>query len=319
MLRAYDYTESRADSMFVRDVKLFNKEKEIAQKFVLNNPLTKKICECPACECNNTKYIFESWGIDYYICQECNSIFVPAEEELISSYLELEEMKEFRNTEIYQKQASTSRAEQWKELLFWIQYRVYRYIKKSSNLMVIDIGNKYKGLIDKLTSSSFIANYEWKDAICEIDSDKICSADVILYINHLQHEINPVESLQRIKKFLSDDGLLILSTRLGSGFDILTLKGGTDDIFPYEHVMLPSRKGLELILNRAGYEMLEISTPGIRDIDSVMKNRERVEESNFFIKYFLSTADDKVLQDFQQFLQKSGFSSFARVIARKRR
>ena len=149
-------------------------------------------------------------------------------------------------------------------------------------------------------------------------SEKIEKADVILYMNQLQHETNPTETLKELRKELKEDGVLILNTRLGSGFDILTLKGNMDSIFPYEHIMLPSRKGLEMILEEAGYELLEITTPGTRDMESVIRNKERIEESNFFVKYLLQTADKATMADFQQFLQKSGLSSFAQVVARVR-
>ena len=130
--------------------------------------------------------------------------------------------------------------------------------------------------------------------------------------------LQPLNFRMRLKKDLKKGGILILNTRLGSGFDILTLKGSMDSIFPYEHIMLPSRRGLEMILDKAGYELLEITTPGTRDMESVLKNKERVEESNFFIKYLLKTADRSTLADFQKFLQKSGMSSFAQVVAKVR-
>lgn len=83
--------------------------------------------------------------------------------------------------------------------------------------------------------------------------------------------------------------------------------------------MLPSRKGLEKILQDAGFELLEITTPGTRDMESVLRNKDRIEDGNFFVKYLLNTADKSVLSDFQQFLQKSGLSSFAQVVAKVRK
>ena len=134
----------------------------------------------------------------------------------------------------------------------------------------------------------------------------------------MQHEADPIITLREIGNNLKHNGLIILSTRLGSGFDILTLKGSTSDIFPYEHIMLPSKVGLEMILDEAGYELLEITTPGTRDINEVLNNQERIDDNNLFVRQLLRTADRRTLSDFQQFLQRSLMSSFAQLIARKR-
>lgn len=74
-----------------------------------------------------------------------------------------------------------------------------------------------------------------------------------------------------------------------------------------------------MILEEAGFQLLEITTPGTRDMESVLRNQERIEESNFFVKYLMRVADKRTLADFQRFLQKSGLSSFAQVVAKVRK
>ena len=227
-------------------------------------------------------------------------------------------MKELRLTEEYQNQAEFRRSNIWDELVMWAQFRIYRYLGKNTGLDVIDYGNRYLGSVNRFRESGICGKYELRDSILPVQTEKVSKGDVILYMNQLQHEVNPIATLQELRKDLKDDGVLILNTRLGSGFDILTLKGSMDSVFPYEHIMLPSSKGLELILEQAGFELLEITTPGTRDMESVLRNKERIEESNFFVKYLLRTADEVTLADFQQFLQKSGLSSFAQVVAKVR-
>ena len=87
-----------------------------------------------------------------------------------------------------------------------------------------------------------------------------------------------------------------------------------------EIAFVGTSRGIEnKLVAKAGYELLEITTPGTRDMESVLRNRDKIEDGNFFIKYLLKTADKSTLADFQQFLQKSGLSSFVQVIARVRR
>ncbi len=319
MLKAYDYSEPGQQTVEIQNAELFRREKEGALKFVLNHRLRPQKKECPVCGSKHTKFIFSRWDVDYLFCDECCSIFVPVDEETIQKYLNIEEMKELRISDDYQKQAECRRGGIWDELVMWAQFRTYRYLGKNTDLDVIDYGNRYLGSIERFRCSGLCGHYELRDSIMPVETEKLSSANVILYMNQMQHEVNPVSTLQELKPHLKEDGILIVNTRIGSGFDILTLKGSMDSIFPYEHIMLPSKKGLEMILEKAGFELLEITTPGTRDMESVLRNQERIEESNFFVKYLLRTADKSTLADFQQFLQKSGLSSFAQAVARVRK
>ncbi len=319
MLKAYDYAEIKPDKKGLQHTGLFNQEKGAALDFVLAHPNTKNDKKCPICGSEHTRFIFSRWDVNYLFCDDCCSIYVPIEQELIAEYLKLDPLNIIRISDEYQEQAELRRADIWDEFVMWAQYRIYRYLGKNTELDIIDYGNRYTGFVDRFRKSGMCNNYELRNSILRLETDKVDKADVILYLNQLQHEVDPVSTLCTLKNDLKDEGILILNTRLGSGFDILTLKGGMDSLFPYEHVMLPSRKGLEKILDDAGFELLEITTPGTRDMESVLRNQDRIEEGNFFVKYLLKTADKATLADFQQFLQKSGLSSFAQIVARVRR
>lgn len=322
MLKAFDYTEQAISDIPIQSRTFFREEKRLALQYVMNNT-QRKIKEkiCPVCGNYYLKWIFHRWDVDYYMCRCCSSIFVPVEQEIVNGYLDMSEMKKLRTCKEYQEEAEVRRADIWDELLLWIKYRSYRYLSKNTKLAVMDFGNRYWGLSNRFKELGSEKSYMLMDSILIADQRTDCineSIDVALYINQLQHETNPIESLRKIKGKLSDKGLLFLSTRLGSGFDVMTLKGGLDNVFPYEHVLLPSRKGLELLLDKAGYELLEIVTPGVMDMQYVMDNQERIEEDNLFARYLVEDADKATIRDFQRFLQKAGLSSFAQLVARKK-
>lgn len=318
MLRAYDYTEKSLNNTYMHDDSLFREEKRIAQEFVLMHPLKNEgKGACPICGSYKSRFVFARWDIDYRMCCKCKSIYVPTQKEVIEEYLNLEEMKKFREADAFQDSMSSRRTRYWSDFVSWLKYRTYRYLGNNTDISILDIGNKYKGMIERIGDSDNNWNYKYIDFSSDCPRDSSEKADVALYLNQLQHEANPIESLKRIRNALKEGGLLVLNTRLGSGFDILTLKGGAEDIFPYEHITLPSREGLQMILEKAGFKLLEITTPGTRDMDIVLKNKDRIDEENFFVKYLLDTADNRTLADFQQFLQKSGLSSFAQIVAMK--
>ena len=315
MLRAYDYTEKSPNNTYMHDDSLFREEKRIALDFVLTHPLKEENLPCPICGYYESRFVFSRWDVNYKMCCNCKSIYVPAQKEIIDDYLSLAEMRRFRDSESFQDSMSDRRSRHWYEFVSWLKFRTYRYLGKNAGISILDIGNKYKGMIERLSDKANHWEYTWVDSTDDFDGMR--NKDIILYLNQLQHESNPIHSLANISMVLKSGGLLVLNTRLGSGFDILTLKGGAEDIFPYEHITLPSREGLQIILEKAGFKLLEITTPGTRDMDIVLKNRDRIDVDNFFVKYLLDTADDRTMADFQQFLQKSGLSSFAQIIAVK--
>jgi len=319
MLKAYDLVDMKTD-LNTKEKKLSNQEKYIAMRYAIEHPTRWKHSCCPVCGSESTRFIFERWEVDYCICEDCGTIYVPIDElDVLTNYINLPELKTFRGSEEYQSKEKDIRDESWNEFISWMSFRTFRYLGRNANLSVIDIGNKYLNFSNKIKASELCGKYELQNSLIQEKENKseIKNADIILYLNQIKHTMDPVESLNKIRSKLKDNGLLLVSTRLGSGFDVLTLKGGTSSIFPYEHCMLPSRMGLEIILQKAGFEILEITTPGTQDVDIVFENHERIDDNNYFVRNLIKTADERVKVDFQQFLQKSCLSSFARVVARK--
>ena len=322
MLRAFDYSEQLFPEKPIQNAALFGEEKRLALQYVMNHARAGKVKKtCPVCQSQRCNWLFHRWDIDYYMCAQCASIFIPAQGETVQGYLGMGEMKELRASEAYQEAAEERRAGIWDEMVLWIKYRLYRYLDKNTGLTVADLGNRYWGLYHRIKNSGIGEKYQLKESILGAGrpwEEEDGSFDVILYINQLQHEVDPMKTLKRIRERISGNGLLFLSTRLGSGFDVMTLKGGLDNIFPYEHVLLPSRKGLEILLDEAGFELLEIVTPGMMDMQYVMDNKGRIEEGNLFARYLVQDADRATLMEFQRFLQKAGLSSFAQAVARRK-
>ena len=102
MLKAYDYGEPDQQTGEIQDAGLFRKEKGIALQYVLDNPNHIKERKCPVCGTAHTKFIFSRWDIDYLFCDECCSIFVPADKKTIKDYLNIEKMRELRICDPYE-------------------------------------------------------------------------------------------------------------------------------------------------------------------------------------------------------------------------
>ena len=96
-------------------------------------------------------------------------LYVKAGQEILDTYKKDEELIRLRTSKEYQEEESRNRAIVWEELVDWVKFRSFRYIGKNRNLKVIDYGNRYKGLADKLLASGMCREYELRDSILSVD------------------------------------------------------------------------------------------------------------------------------------------------------
>lgn len=318
MLRSYEYSEQQYTDIRLQDDRYFATEKQYAGEFVEKH-LSREISEyCPVCDDRNVQPFFVKWGVIYYRCEKCGSIYMRCDAKMLKAYKTYEPMLSLRLSEEYQADATNMRDETWTDFLAWLAVRTFRFLHKKEGLDIIDVGNRYEGFSSKIASTELCGRYERiKSILGDTPNCEINKADIVLYLNQLQQSLNPAEDLNELRSLLKDDGLLILNTRAGSGFDILTLKGRNEKIFPYEHVLLPSVDGLVTILGRTGYKVLEVTTPGVMDMNYILANKGSVPRDDLFARYLVENAEPSALQEFQRFLQKYCLSSFVQIIARK--
>ncbi len=319
MLKAYDFSKFREAGSMSGSNSFNREENETARRLVTR--LVEKEQEtdhtCTVCGSSHTVLFFEKWGVPYYRCEKCDSIFVKTSPEILNRYKKYDALIQLRTSPEYQQEESSSRSLVWEELVDWVRFRTFRYSGKNENLHVIDYGNRYEGLVDLIRKSGLCSRYELRDSILNSENgEQITDADIILYFNKIQQSLQPLLDLKETYDALKPDGLLFFSTRIGTGFDILTLKGEAK-IFPYEHVLLPSLQGLQILLKKAGFQMLEYSTPGRKDIEYVCEHKEAIGPDSCFLKYMIERGNEVTYTDFQRFLQKSGLSSHAQIVAKK--
>ncbi|NBI58708.1 hypothetical protein D3Z53_11715 [Lachnospiraceae bacterium] len=322
MLRSYQYTEKSYFEYTFQSNLFRDKQIGIARRFVDMHPIRRNMKEtCPICGQAAGNYFFSKWKVDYVCCPVCKSIFAVYDKHTVEEYHDNPELLELRISDVYQEEIMRNRQDTWNEFLEWIEVRAFRFMRRNRNLSIVDYGNRFEGYVDSIRKSQICGNYDLKSSILSVDVDDIQygKADMVLYLDQMQQEIQPVARIQELKKYLKEDGILILNTRAGSGFDIVTLKEKNARIYPYEHILLPSVKGLVLFLEKNGFEILEITTPGVMDVKYVLDFKDKLDDQENFVKYLLEESSQSILQEFQRFLQKGCLSSFVSVIAKKRK
>ncbi len=321
LFRSYQYTENSYLNYSMQNNLFQQKEIALARQFVEKNHIKKDLQKnCPLCGCKTSRFFFNKWNVDYLCCDECDSIYAVCDENVVEAYLSHKDLLDFRLSSDYQNQITESRRSVWADYLEWVEVRAYRFLGRNKRLTIFDVGNRFCGLSDLTRESELCGRYIAVDsAFMHGHNDMIKSeeADLVFYNDVIKSEINPSERIRSIRGYLKEDGLLFLGARAGSGFDIITLKENNTKIYPYEHVLLPSVKGITALLNNNGFEVLEITTPGVMDVKYVMDDLDKLGDREEFVRYLLKEKNETILQEFQRFLQKSCMSSFIRVIARK--
>ena len=308
--KAYSYSEIEHLSEGVHDRAILEREKLLASEFVESYPCPSQPSLCPLCESEETDRFAEIGGAQYHRCRICWSLFLNVSEDVIHKYRDYKPLNSFRESRIYQETARQKREAIWREQLFWVEFRSARYLQPLRELSVIEIGGRFKGFSEIIKASC--AQYSQHRTIELIQG----LSDVVLYFGSMQLEVSPTKALYMIHKHLGDNGLLFLSTRVSTVFDILTLKGNVNSLYPYDSSTIPSIEALELILNKTGFDLLEISTPGTLDVRYVVENSSKLERGDLFTRYLIEKADNTVRSEFQRLLQKSAMSSHAQLVAR---
>jgi len=322
MLKAYDYIEYSENAIQAFHIRHFDEELQIAEALVKKlTEVANKTASNASCQCGQERLplFFTKWGIDYCRCPKCKTVVADASKELVIDYKNNQNMINFRTSEEYQAEAAARREKSWEELLNWVCFRTFRYLRKRE-FNIIDYGSRYSMLSQRIEESKFCESYEIRDSIMSYNAKKPlpngAKADIVLNLNNLQQSVDPVKDIRLAGEGLRKGGLMFFSTRIGTGFDILTLREHSK-IYPFEHVFLPSMMLLSDIFAKAGYKVLETTTPGMLDTLFVKDNESKIREDELFVKYMMSHCDVAVLQDFQRFLQKSSLSSYTQIVVRK--
>lgn len=139
-----------------------------------------------------------------------------------------------------------------------------------------------------------------------------------ILLESLDRVDDPVALLRGTWKHLSDGGLLFVTALVRSGFDMTVLGLRNLYLYPPDRANCFTLRGLELLLSRVGFTLLEVSTPGVLDVEIVQGHLRH--DPSLPLSAFerqLMVVDSETRATFQSFLQQHGLSSFGRIVARK--
>lgn len=293
--------------------------------------------DCPACGTNDAADAFVKDGFRYVECRACRTLYVsprPSQETLDRFYRTSKSSRFW--VERFYKETEDAR----REKIFRPRARevvaAARGHSPKKDLTVVDVGAGYGTFLEELRATGAfreVWGLEPSTAladVCEKKGFPVLRAtaeeartprrfDVATSFELYEHLFSPHVFLQAVHGLLAPGGLLYLTTLSGQGFDTLLLGPASKAISPPHHINFINPASLARGLERAGFEVLEIKTPGRLDVDIVLNRfKETAVNVDAFTRKILFDSGAEVQARFQTFLQENRLSSHIQAVARRR-
>jgi len=286
---------------------------------------------CPACQSSTRAPVFSKQDFLFQRCLSCGSVYVaprPSEASLDRYYAESRASR-FRIEHFSRDTARARRFHLLRANANWMG----QIVDETGNPAARgygDIGTNSPQIFDEVHALNFFDSLRSIDPLvpptgncdapvqtCTMSEDMALGA--ISAFEKLEHQHAPATFLRAAREKLAEGGILFFTTRTISGFDLQVLWDKAPYIFLPEHLNLLSIEGIRLLVERCGFELIEVSTPGQLDLEFVLRAVEQDPSINLpsWVAYLLRHRDALAHADFQEFLQKHRLSSHVRVAAKK--
>lgn len=130
---------------------------------------------------------------------------------------------------------------------------------------------------------------------------------------------DPLTLIKSVTECLEPGGVIFITALVSSGFDMSVLGLQNQYLYPPDRANCFSLQGLVSLLEETGLIPLEVSTPGVLDVQIVLAhlhNNPTIPLSPFERELLLH-GDEERRTAFQEWLQRCQLSSFARLVAKK--
>jgi SAM-dependent methyltransferase len=258
---------------------------------------------CVACQHPEYSYAFEIRGFHYVQCRNCSSLYVknPIIDQQYRIYRS-RIFKLYRSAKIKGQLGNL-----YQKKTFNMEINLNRLFDKNDSLEIGFAGLKYMDFMDEL--KEIFPHFRFS----EVNLKKKTLYDFIMLDNLIESLIYPRTYLQQIHSCLKPGGYIYMTSRLGSGIDILLLWEDSS-IIPTEHLNLFSTEGISFLI-KGLFENVDLSTPGVLDARLLLGSDQK--KLPPFLKYLKKHRGDSIIEDFQFFLQKNLLSSYLVLLAKK--
>lgn len=289
---------------------------------------------CPACggvgepAINKSRFVYDK-------CPECQTLYVNPRPvaEAFSSYYRDAPSSLYWATTFYKETAKARKEKLWKPKAEQIMGIIASFCA-SSNPVVVDVGGGY-GIFAEVINDILVEApviIEPAPHLAQICRDKglmvvekfledvkvddlPLAPKVFVSFELFEHLTDPSLFMESMNSLMSSGDIFIFTTLSGTGVDIQALWEDSKSVFPPHHLNFFNPKSIKLLVESAGFESLQITTPGKPDIDILDNNRALIKDR--FWRTFVETATEYEKSVWQEWIADQGWSSHMWSVSRK--
>ncbi len=283
--------------------------------------------ECPGCLSSNYNPVFERFGFDYVGCEACGTVFMNPRpsQECVNTYYKESDASKFWLSQFIKTSDLSRKDHIYVPRVDWVSGTVKDC--KVSVKRYLDVFSKYEVLLKLLAKRLDFKNgfmfcpmvsgqdLEGYEVLENMEGKNGLDMNVVTAFEVIERVTKPDAFIRVVRNVLAPNALFFLTTSTIDGFEHQALWEKSKNIFPPDHMTLFSINGITQMLGRNGFNVLEVSTPGILDIDIVMNqvSHDKNIEIPRFLEKILKSDNPELKNDFQSFLQKNRLSSYLRI------
>lgn len=288
---------------------------------------------CPACGGAAHHKVWEYQHLDYHRCGECEMFFIcPAPtEEMHLDWVRNSEALRFWREEMGDD-IHSRRRKMYQERARFVISTAQRDGVNANSVLEIGAGNgelMRELIADPDSPFETLVALEPQPITMELPGVEIVKSgfdgipsslhcDITLAFEVLEHILVPDSFLNAIKSVMRPGGLLILTTPNERSLELRSLMEASSNI-SFDHVRLYNPTALSRLLERCGFEVIEIATPGKLDVQMLAGALHTGTASfadNPALLFLLKQENPELHSNFQQFLRDTLSSSHMRCVAR---
>ncbi|CAN5857787.1 class I SAM-dependent methyltransferase [soil metagenome] len=294
--------------------------------------------DCPACGTHERRRAFGKYDLDYVTCTACATIYIsprptPA---VLEDYYTNSENYAYWNAVIFPASEPARREKIFKPRVERTLELCERYGVKRD--LCVEVGAGFGIYCEEMQKTGGFKRVvgieptpglaqtcrERGIEILELPVEKVdfstMRADVVASFEVIEHLFEPQSFIERCADLVRPGGILVITCPNGRGFDVEVMGPGSDAV-DVEHLNYFNPKSLGALVEKSGFEVLEVSTPGKLDAELVRKKvllGEFSLDGQPFLAQVLIERWDEVGAAFQSFLATNGLSSHMWLVARRR-
>ena len=293
---------------------------------------------CPACDRDDADFKYEKYRCQFRECRHCKTIYMSPRpsREVMDYYYSNSENYAIWNKYIFPKSEANRREKICRPNLEAIVAECKRSGMQKPRFLEVGAGfGTFAELANQIGyfgdvfvlehTPDMVASCRAKglnviDAwLEEAGPEHRESFDVAACFEVIEHIFDPFDFLKVVSGLLRTGGLFAFTCPNGRGFDTMMLEGAAPAV-DTEHVNLFNTDSIGIVLERAGFELVSVETPGQLDVELVRRAVQAGQsdlDKDPFWRLLLVDEFDRLAGPFQAFLAANRLSGNMRVIARK--